>query len=78
VLILPKLFRRATDYLTARRNGFTGSFVEWLRTAMSGGVGEDDLVEIGGRRVPFPELIHEHGPRISVDADLLDLVFVEK
>jgi hypothetical protein len=78
VLILPKLFRRATDYLTARQHGFTGTFRDWIETATSGGSSEDDEVEVKGRRTTLSELIHVHGPRVALDADLLDLVFIEK
>ncbi|MCD2195220.1 hypothetical protein LQ327_17775 [Actinomycetospora endophytica] len=78
MLILPKLFRRATDHLTARGHGFAGSFREWLETATSGEFSENDEVEVKGRRVTLADLIHVQGPRVALDADLLDLVFVEK
>lgn len=65
VLVLPKLFRRATDYLTAKARGDATSFLGWLLEATSGGASEDDQVEVAGRRVAFSELIGEQGPRIA-------------
>lgn len=77
-LILPKLFRRATDYLTARDRGQATSFLGWLAQTTAAGFPENDEVEIGGRRLTLADLIHEDGTTISLDANLLDLVFVEK
>lgn len=39
---------------------------------------ENDEVEIGGRRLTLADLIYEEGTTLGLDADLLDLVFVEK
>jgi hypothetical protein len=77
-LILPKLFRRATDYLTARGHGQATSFLSWLTQATADGFPENDEVEIGGRRLTLADLIYEEGTTLGLDADLLDLVFVEK
>ncbi len=73
-LVFPKLFRRATDYL---RDEFEGSFPEWLRQARSGTGPEDDEVLLDGRRTRLSALVRQQGRRVTVEADLLDLVFVE-
>jgi len=73
-LVFPKLFRRATDYL---RDGFEGSFPAWLRQARSGTGPEDDEVLLAGERTRLSALVRQQGRRVTVEADLLDLVFVE-
>jgi endonuclease YncB( thermonuclease family) len=73
-LILPKLFRRCTDYLRTRSSRET--LPEWM-----GRMGDlqDDEVSVGGAApVRFRTLISQAGDRISLDADPLDLVFSEK
>lgn len=72
-LLLPKLFRRATDYLTAREKGLATSFRAWLTDA-----DENDEVDVHGQRTTLADLITENGTTIELTADLLDLVFVEK
>jgi endonuclease YncB( thermonuclease family) len=73
-LILPKLFRRCTDYLHSRNARET--LPEWM-TRM--GAQQDDLVSVAGAApVRFATLISQAGDRISLDADPLDLVFSEK
>jgi endonuclease YncB( thermonuclease family) len=73
-LILPKLFRRCTDYLRSRNSRET--LPEWMQRM---GDQEDDQVRVGGAApVRFSTLITQHGDRIALDADPLDLVFVEK
>jgi endonuclease YncB( thermonuclease family) len=73
-LILPKLFRRCTDYLRTRRSRET--LPEWMERM---GSAQDDLVSVAGAgQVPFSTLITQNGDRISLDADPLSLVFSEK
>ncbi|MDQ3632152.1 MAG: thermonuclease family protein [Actinomycetota bacterium] len=76
-LVLPKLFRRCTDYLDTRTRGET--LVHWLRTHGDPTRPEDDLVVIGGRTtVRLSSLIEQRRAEIAFTADLLDFVFVEK
>jgi len=77
-LVLPKLFRRATDYLRDRAEGFRGTLPQWLRTAGPEPGAEDDEVLLGRRRTRLSALVRQRGDRIIVTADLLDLVFVEE
>jgi endonuclease YncB( thermonuclease family) len=73
-LILPKLFRRCTDYLRSRNARET--LPEWMERM---GDSQDDLVSVAGAApVRFRTLISQAGDRISLDADPLDLVFSEK
>jgi endonuclease YncB( thermonuclease family) len=73
-LILPKLFRRCTDYLRSRNARET--LPEWMARM---GAQQDDLVSVAGAApVRFATLISQAGDRISLDADPLDLVFSEK
>ena len=69
-LILPKLFRRATNYLAA---GTDATFVDWL-TAQGE---DDDPVLLDGRRTVLSELVRQDGDEVSLIASPLDLVFVE-
>lgn len=76
-LVVPKLFRRCTDYLRTRTPGET--LVHWLRTHGDPARPEDDLVVIGGRfTVHLSDLVEQRNDEITFTADLLDLVFVEK
>jgi endonuclease YncB( thermonuclease family) len=79
-LILPKLFRRCTDYLKDRRDGFRGTLPDWLvEVSASGTRPENDQVLVGGRaEVPLSTLVRQLNDRISFTPDLLDIVFVEK
>jgi len=73
-LILPKLFRRCTDYLRSRNARET--LPEWMERM---GDQQDDLVSVAGAApVRLRTLISQAGDRISLDADPLDLVFSEK
>lgn len=69
-LILPKLFRRATDYLRADTSD---TFLEWLRAQGS----DDDPVEAAGRRTTLSALVTQDGDRVSLTVPITDLVFVE-
>lgn len=76
-LILPKLFRRGSDYLRTRTPGET--LVHWLQTHGDPLRPEDDAVVVGGRvTVRLSTLIEQRGDEIAFSADVLDLVFVEK
>jgi hypothetical protein len=69
-LVLPKLFRRCTDYLKADTEK---SFLEWLKGQGS----DDDPVEVAGKRTTFSALITQDGDRVALTAAIPDLVFVE-
>jgi hypothetical protein len=77
VTILPKLFRRCTDYLQQK---FPGTLEEWLRSKASGPRPEDDRVVIksSGFETSFSELVETINSRVTLKADPLDIVFVEK
>ena len=75
-LIFPKLFRRATDYLTAvEKSGFDGNLSEWLAATPK----EDDAVVLDGRHeVPLSTLVRAENDRYRFDADTTSVVFVER
>jgi endonuclease YncB( thermonuclease family) len=76
-LILPKLFRRCSDYLATRSPHET--LPHWLRTHGDPGRPEDDEVLVGGRTpVHLSELVEQRNRQIAFNADLLDVVFIEK
>lgn len=76
-LIVPKLFRRCTDYLATRAPGET--LAHWMRTHGTAARPEDDLVSVAGAPpVPLSTLIEQSGDHISLTASPLDLVFSEK
>lgn len=75
-LILPKLFRRCSDYLRTRAPGQT--LVAWLRASGDPGRPEDDGVLVAGMELKLSDLVAQHGEEIAFTADLLDLVFLEK
>jgi hypothetical protein len=74
-LILPKLFRRCTDYLKGRRAGET--LAAWMERM---GDQQNDQVWVGGAPDPvaFATLVAQDGDRIALTADPLDLIFSEK
>lgn len=69
-LILPKLFRRGTDYLKADSKQ---SFLDWLKDQG----GDDDPVEVNGKRTSLSALITQDGDTVSLTTAIPDLVFVE-
>jgi endonuclease YncB( thermonuclease family) len=79
-LILPKLFRRCTDYLKAVGKGFVGNLTDWMvQVSASGSRNENDLVVIGDSiEVHLADLLHQRNQRVALQTDLLDLTFVEK
>lgn len=80
-LILPKLFRRATDYLKDRdRGAFMGELADWMvwKSTLSSR-SEDDRVVLNDRvEVPLHTLLVQQNSRVSFQPDLLEIVFVEK
>jgi endonuclease YncB( thermonuclease family) len=78
-LILPKLFRRATDYLKDVAGGFRGNLADWLKANNAGSRKEDDLVVLpGGVEVTLSSLLEQRNSFVAFSPDLLDIVFVEK
>ena len=79
-LILPKLFRRCTDYLKAVQRGFLGELTDWLRENATGARAENDLVLLEGVQgpVPFSTLIDQRNQEIALEVDLLSMTFLEK
>jgi hypothetical protein len=74
-LILPKLFRRCTDYLRSRNRGET--LPEWMERM---GDEQNDQVWVGGAANPvaFATLVTQNGDQVQLDADPLELIFSEK
>jgi endonuclease YncB( thermonuclease family) len=76
-LVLPKLFRRCSDYLRTRAPDET--LPEWVRTHGPPERPEDDQVIVGGTvHTRLSELVRQGGTTIEFPVDLLDIVFVEK
>jgi hypothetical protein len=80
VLILPKLFRRCTDYLKARDKGFSGELADWIRANGSGSRSENDQVVLpdGHSRARLADLLSQTNDKVHFPPSLLDIVFVEK
>ena len=78
--ILPKLFRRCTDYLKDVNKGFKGNLADWLLwISESKSRNENDHVLINDSiEVLLSELLDQRNRTIVFQADLLDIVFVEK
>jgi hypothetical protein len=79
--ILPKLFRRSTDFLRDVASGaFSGNLTDWIKAHEAGSRSENDLVEVAGLsgRVPLSSLLEQRNDRVAFLPDLLDVVFVEK
>jgi endonuclease YncB( thermonuclease family) len=78
-LILPKLFRRSTDYLKDVGKGFHGNLADWLKANNTGSRAEDDTVILsGGSEVPMSSLLEQRNAAVSFTPDLLEIVFLEK
>ena len=76
-LVLPKLFRRCSDYLRTRTPEET--LPDWLRTHGPPERPEDDRVIVGGDvQTRLSELVRQNETSIEFPVDLLDIVFVEK
>jgi endonuclease YncB( thermonuclease family) len=77
-LILPKLFRRATDYLSAKRKKKTNaSFKNWLIESRDTSSPQDGLLLERGSKKRLSDLIEQSGSRVRFTADTLELVFNE-
>lgn len=73
-LVFPKLFRRLVDWSRRRAAGQAIGFRDWLREG-----DENDLVVVGaGASVPFDTLVQEQNGRVWLDADPLELTFVDR
>ena len=79
-LILPKLFRRCTDFLKAVRKGFTGNLGDWLLASSATPTrDENDRVLVHDTiEVHLSDLIVQRNQHIAFQGDLLDITFVEK
>ena len=79
-LILPKLFRRCTDYLKdVNQNGFSGNLSDWLLAHSSGSRIENDHVLINNSiEVQLSDLISQRNREIVFQPDLMDIIFIEK
>lgn len=76
-LILPKLFRRSTDFL--KNPGGSENLKDWLLSKATGSRPENDLVLICGHiEVPLSQLVVQQNRYVLFQADTLDIVFVEK
>ncbi len=75
-LVLPKLFRRATQYLESRRRGET--LPRWLRRRERAGDPVNDLAVLAGEgERALDELLDQDGDEVRFAADPLDLTFLE-
>jgi endonuclease YncB( thermonuclease family) len=70
-LILPKLFRRCSDWLAA--GAPLGSLPAWL--ASHGPVRDDGVQLAGGQPTTLSTLLEQHGTRVALTADPVDLVY---
>jgi endonuclease YncB( thermonuclease family) len=78
-LIYPKLFRRCVDYLKAVKKGFRGNLKAWLLSTETTPDSENDSVLLNGKtQLKLSDLIIQENNRIVLQADTIDLVFVER
>jgi len=77
-LVLPKIFRRCSDYLRAQQGGFAGNLAEWLISTSQSAHNENDLLELLGKTLRLSDIITEQGDTVQVAGDTLDMIFVEK
>ena len=68
-LILPKLFRRCSDYL---RDGAPGTLPQWLRARRGEPNSPDDAVFVDGEWRHLSDLLRQDGQRIEFLADPLE------
>jgi endonuclease YncB( thermonuclease family) len=80
VLILPKLFRRCTDYLAAVDAGYAANLPSWVHsTAANTYHSEDDyVIREDGRVVPLHTLLHEQDGKVTTDLNILTDIFIEQ
>src|SRR5206468_4311353 len=74
-LILPKLFRRCTDYLKSVDKGFQGNLQDWLIDSSSlVSRDENDRVLLNGRvQVLLSQLLDQRNNDIAFQADVLEI-----
>jgi endonuclease YncB( thermonuclease family) len=78
-LIYPKLFRRSVDYLKAVSKGFNGNLKAWLLASEATPDSENDLVLLNGKtQLKLSDLIIQENNRIIVQANTIELVFIER
>ena len=78
-LILPKLFRRCTDYLKDIAAGFQGNLSDWLIWVSKGSRNENDLVVVNETiELHLSDLLAQRNRHVVFQADLLDITFLEK
>lgn len=78
-VILPKLFRRCTDYLKDVAKGYQGNLSDWLIWVSNGSRNENDLVVVNdAMELHLSDLLDQRNSHIVFKADLLDITFVEK
>ena len=78
-LILPKLFRRCTDYLKDVDRGYQGNLSDWIIWISKGSRNENDLVVVNDTmELHLSELLEQRNSHVVFKADLLDITFVEK
>lgn len=78
-VILPKLFRRSTDFLKGVAKGFQGNLSDWLIANSSGSRNENDLVVVNDSiELHLSDLLEQRNSHVVFKADLLDITFVEK
>lgn len=78
-LVMPKLFRRCTDYLADVERGFGGTLADWLLASRASRQrDEDDRVLVADRyEARLSDLLLLRHRRVALQADPLDLAFVE-
>ena len=74
-LILPKLFRRCSDYLRDRRGAET--LPQWLRRRRGEPNSPDDELIVDGQRRRLSDVVAHNGQRIELLADPLQILFVD-
>jgi endonuclease YncB( thermonuclease family) len=73
-LVLPKLFRRCSDYL---RDGAPGTLPQWLRRRRGEPNSPDDELILDGEALHLSDVLRQDGRRISLLADPLEILFVD-
>ncbi len=78
--ILPKLFRRCTDYLKDVQKGFNGNLADWIIwvSQQKSRDENDRVVVMDSFELNLSDLLEQQNRRVVFKADLLDIVFVEK
>jgi endonuclease YncB( thermonuclease family) len=79
-LILPKLFRRASDYLKDVDSGaFAGNLSDWIRAHTGGSRPENDRVQVGNwGEFYLADLLYQLNNDVAFLPDVMDIVFVAK